>query len=130
LLAGEAAGVCINGAIRVATPPPFKLKVTLSSVDKLMALKPLKICYSHFGCYDNGLERLKLYRRKLVEWYEYIGSAARMGENPEEILKALREKDRDLDYLDELDRDVYSREISLLTNSIRGIAGITASQPI
>jgi hypothetical protein len=53
-----------------------------------------------------------------------------MGKNPEEILKALREKDRDLDYLDELDRDVYSREISLLTNSIRGIAGITASQPI
>jgi glyoxylase-like metal-dependent hydrolase (beta-lactamase superfamily II) len=130
LLAGEAAGVCINGAIRVATPPPFKLEVTLSSINKLMALKPRKICYSHFGCYDNGLERLKLYRRKLVEWYEYIGSAVRMGKNPEEILKALREKDRDLDYLDELDRDVYSREISLLTNSIRGIAGITASQPI
>jgi glyoxylase-like metal-dependent hydrolase (beta-lactamase superfamily II) len=123
LLAGEAAGVCINGAIRMATPPPFKLEVTLSSIDKLIALEPRKLCYSHFGCYDNGLERLKLYRRKLVEWYEIISSAASGGKNPEEILKVLREKDRDLDYLDKLDSDVYSRELSLLVNSIRGIAG-------
>jgi len=124
LLAGEAAGVCINGAIRMATPPPFKLEVTLSSIDKLIALEPRKLCYSHFGCYDNGLERLKLYRRKLVEWYEIISSAASGGKNPEEILKVLREKDKDLDYLDKLDSDVYSREISLLINSIRGIADI------
>jgi glyoxylase-like metal-dependent hydrolase (beta-lactamase superfamily II) len=123
LLAGEAAGVCINGAIRMATPPPFKLEVTLSSIDKLIALEPRKLCYSHFGCYDNGLERLKLYRRKLVEWYEIISSAASGGKNPEEILKVLREKDKDLDYLDKLDSDVYSRELSLLVNSIRGIAG-------
>jgi glyoxylase-like metal-dependent hydrolase (beta-lactamase superfamily II) len=124
LLAGEAAGVCINGTIRMATPPPFKLDVTLSSIDRLITLKPRKLCYSHFGCYDNGLERLKLYRRKLVEWYEVINSTARMGKNPEEILEVLREKDSDLDYLDNLDSDVYSREISLLINSIRGIAGL------
>ena len=124
LLAGEAAGVCINGAIRMATPPPFKLDVTLSSIDRLITLKPRKLCYSHFGCYDNGLERLILYRRKLVEWYEVINSAARIGKNPEEILEVLREKDSDLDYLDNLDSDVYSREISLLINSIRGIAGL------
>lgn len=123
LLAGEAAGVCINGAIRMATPPPFKLEVTLSSIDKLIALEPRKLCYSHFGCYDNGLERLKLYRRKLVEWYEIINSAASGGKNPDKILKVLREKDKDLDYLDKLDSDVYSRELSLLVNSIRGIAG-------
>jgi glyoxylase-like metal-dependent hydrolase (beta-lactamase superfamily II) len=124
LLAGEAAGVCINGTIRMATPPPFKLEVTLSSIDRLITLKPRKLCYSHFGCYDNGLERLILYRRKLVEWYEVINSAARIGKNPEAILKVLREKDSDLDYLDNLDSDVYSREISLLINSIRGIAGL------
>jgi glyoxylase-like metal-dependent hydrolase (beta-lactamase superfamily II) len=122
LLAGEAAGVCINGAMRMATPPPFKLEVTLSSIDKLITLEPRKLCYSHFGCYDNGLERLILYRRKLVEWYEVIKSEARLGKNPEEILKVLREKDGDLDYLDNLDSDVHSREISLLINSIRGMA--------
>ncbi len=127
LLAGEAAGVCIDGALRVATPPPFRLEVTLSSIDKLMALKPRKLCYSHFGCYDNGFERLRRYRRKLVEWYEYISSATRMGKNPEEILKAFRDKDSDLGYLEKLEGEVYSREISLLMNSIRGMAGIIAS---
>jgi glyoxylase-like metal-dependent hydrolase (beta-lactamase superfamily II) len=126
LLAGEAAGVCINGKIRVATPPPFKLGVTLSSIDKLIALKPRKLCYSHFGCYDNGLDRLLLYRKKLVNWYEVINSLTSIGKTPEEVLKVLREKDRDLDYLNQLERNVFSREISLLNNSIRGIAGITA----
>lgn len=126
LFTGEAAGVCIDGNMRVATPPPFKLGVTLSSIDKLIALKPRKLCYSHFGCYDNGLDRLKMYRKKLVEWYGIINSLTSIGKTPEEILKALREKDRDLAYLDELDRDVYSREISLLTNSIRGMAGSAA----
>jgi len=124
LLAGEAAGVCINGAIRVATPPPFKLEVTLSSLDKLIALKPSKLCYSHFGCYDSGLERLVLYRRKLIHWYEIISSATSERKNPEEILRVLRDKDRGLDYLDKLDSDVYSRELSLLHNSIRGMAGL------
>jgi glyoxylase-like metal-dependent hydrolase (beta-lactamase superfamily II) len=123
LLAGEAAGVCIEGAIRLATPPLFKLEITLSSIDKLIKLKPRKLCYSHFGCYENGLDRLKLYRKKVVEWYEVVNSAARMGKDVEEILKVLREKDRELDYLDNLDRDVYSRELSLLFNSIRGLAG-------
>lgn len=124
LLAGEAAGVCINGTVRMATPPPFKLDVTLSSIDRLITLEPRKLCYSHFGCYDNGMERLILYRRKLVEWYEVINSAARIVKNPEEILEVLRKKDGDLDYLDNLDGDIYSREISLLINSIRGMTGL------
>jgi len=124
LFAGEAAGVCINGAIRLATPPPFKLDVTLSSIDKLIELKPVKLCYSHFGCYDNALERLDLYKNKILEWYQIINQAARIGNKPEEIFKVLRDTDRDLDYLDNLDSDVYSREFSLIINSIRGIAGI------
>lgn len=124
LFAGEAAGVCINGAIRLATPPPFKLDVTLSSVDKLIELNPVKVCYSHFGCYDNALERLVLYKNKICEWYEIITRAARTGSKTDEIFKVLREKDRELDYLDNLDSDVYTREHSLIINTIRGIAGI------
>jgi glyoxylase-like metal-dependent hydrolase (beta-lactamase superfamily II) len=123
LFAGEAAGVCINGAVRLATPPPFKLEVTLSSIDKLMKLKPNKICYSHFGCYDNAIDRLKLYRNKVATWYQVVNSAAEKSKNLEEILKALREEDAELNYLDKLDKKVYSREVSLIYNTIRGLAG-------
>lgn len=122
LIAGEAAGVCIDGMVRLATPPPFKLEETLFSIDKLIALQPQRLCYGHFGCYDNGLERLKLYREKLLTWYETVNSAARAGKNPEDILQLLREKDKSLAYLDGLDRDEYNREFVLLVNTINGLA--------
>jgi glyoxylase-like metal-dependent hydrolase (beta-lactamase superfamily II) len=123
LFSGEAAGVCINGAVRLATPPPFKLEIMLSSIDKLIELKPKKLCYSHFGCYDNGVERLKSYRDKVLEWFEVVNSAAGMGKNLEEIFRLLIEKDTELDYLNALDTDLYARELSLIFNSIRGLAG-------
>lgn len=122
LIAGEAAGVCIDGMVRLATPPPFRLQETLSSIDKLIALEPQRLCYGHFGCYDNGLERLKLYREKLLAWYETVNSAAKAGKNPEDILLLLREEDESLSYLDGLDRDEYNREFALLINTIKGLA--------
>ncbi len=123
LFTGEAAGVCINGAVRLATPPPFKLDVTLASIDKLIKLEPARLCYSHFGCYGNGLERLKLYRKKVVRWYEVVNTAVKHGKKLDDILKALRAEDRELAYLDHLEKDVYARELSLIYNSIRGLAG-------
>jgi glyoxylase-like metal-dependent hydrolase (beta-lactamase superfamily II) len=123
LFCGEAAGVCINGAVRLATPPPFKLEVMLSSIDKLIKLKPNKLCYSHFGCYDDAVKRLKLYRKKVVEWYDVVNSEAIMGKDLPAILEVLRKRDRDLDYLNDLDAEIYSRELSLIFNSIRGLAG-------
>jgi glyoxylase-like metal-dependent hydrolase (beta-lactamase superfamily II) len=123
LFSGEAAGVCINGNVRLATPPPFKLDITLSSIDRLIVLRPRKLCYSHFGCYDGAVKRLKLYRKKVVKWHEVVNSAAIQGKNINDIFKVLREKDKDLNYLDHLDSEIYARELSLIRNSIRGLAG-------
>jgi glyoxylase-like metal-dependent hydrolase (beta-lactamase superfamily II) len=123
LIAGEAAGVCIEDAVRPATPPPFQLEETLSSIDKLINLKPQKLCYGHFGCYDSGGERLKAYRQKLLDWHKAVNAAAKAGKSPEDILILLRKKDKSLSYLDHLDRDEYAREFALLINSINGLAG-------
>jgi len=128
LFTGEAAGVCLKGAVRLATPPLFKLDVMLSSIDKLIALKPNRLCYSHFGCYDNGTEKLKLYKNKVLEWYDVVGTEVSKGSDIAGILSALRVKDRELDYLDNLDKDVYDRELSLIYNSIRGLAGSKISK--
>jgi len=122
LIAGEAAGVCNDGAIRLATPPPFRLEETLSSVDRLIGLKPQRLCYGHFGCYDGAPERLRIVRQKLVAWYEIVNSAAKAGKNQEDILMILREKDRSLDYLNSLSKDEYNREYALLINSINGLS--------
>ena len=125
LVAGEAAGVCLDGAIRLATPPPFKLEETLSSIDRLIALEPQWLCYGHFGCYGNATEKLNFARQKLLDWYEVVNSLSREGKNSEDILIILREKDRSLDYLNTLSRDAYSREHTLLINSINGLSGPT-----
>jgi len=128
LIAGEAAGVCVSGVIRPATPPPFKLEETVASIDRLIGLEPQKICYGHFGCYDSGLERLRHYREKLFLWQEVIRSETAKGTGIDDMLPLLKERDRDLDYLDLLNRDEYARELVLLNNSILGMAG-TASRP-
>ena len=125
LIAGEAAGVCVNGIIRPATPSPFKLEETMASIDRLIELEPDKICYGHLGCYDNGLGRLKLYKEKLFLWYEVVKSEISSGAKPEEILTVLKEKDRDPAYLEEMNKDEDARELVLLNNSIYGMAGIT-----
>ena len=122
LIAGEAAGVCIDGIIRLATPPPFKLEEALSSVDRLIALEPQRLCYGHFGCYDNALERLSFIRQRLVTWYEIVSSAVKAGKSSEDILAILREKDRSLDYLNSLGRNEYSRERLFLISSINGLS--------
>lgn len=123
LIAGEAAGVCTNGLVRLATPPPFKLEDTLSSINKLIALEPRKLCYGHFGCYDNGLERLKRFREKLLRWHEIVNSAAGEGKSQDEIFSILRENDNDLRYLDSLDKHQYQREYGFIINSIKGLSG-------
>lgn len=123
LIAGEAAGVCIDGAIRLATPPPFKLEDTLSSIDTLISLQPEKLCYGHFGCYGNVPEKLEFIRQKVLEWYEIVQSAAAHGKSAESIFLMLRERDRSLDYLNGLSEDAYGREYDLLINSIKGLAG-------
>lgn len=121
LLAGEAAGVCINGAVRLATPPPFRLDETLSSIDRLIALQPGTICYGHFGACADAMDRLRLARSKLLAWHKIVQTAAGDDLGPEETLALLRKRDPDLAYLDGLGPDAFRREHDLLINSIKGL---------
>ena len=124
LFAGEAAGACINGCLRLATPPPFKMGEALASLDKLIALKPGRICYGHFGCYDDGLKRLQSYRDKLLRWHKVVNAQVCKGASPGEIFSIMRDLDGDLGYLDKLDKAEYGREFTLIVNSIYGLAGL------
>ncbi len=121
LVAGEAAGCLCDGRPRPATPPPFRMEVSLASLDRLIALAPDKICFGHFGCHDDAVTRMKTARQQLVTWYETINAAAAAGKEPVEILARLREEDSALDFLDGLDEATFEREHSLLFNTIRGM---------
>ena len=107
--------------MRLATPQPFKLEETLTSVDRLISLRPKTLCYGHFGCYDDAVGRLRLARSKLLTWHEIVSLAVREGKDQDQVLSLLREKDRSLDYLDSLDEPTYRRERNFLLNSINGL---------
>ncbi len=122
LIAGEVAGVYVHGTARPATPPPFRLEEAISSIDRLIALHPKKICYGHFGCADNASEMLTSARERLLSWHRIINSAAKAGKSPEATLTILRDQDRSLDYLNNLGKAKYEREHLFLINSIKGLS--------
>jgi glyoxylase-like metal-dependent hydrolase (beta-lactamase superfamily II) len=122
LVAGEAAGACINGSLRPATPPPFRLEETLASLEKLIALKPAQICYGHFGCYDEADARLSEYRDKVSLWHEILHLTQNRGLDAKRLLPVMQKHDRGLAYLEQLDADACAREVRMLENSIAGIS--------
>jgi len=128
LLAGEAAGVCLEGRVRLATPPPFRMAESLTSMDRLLALRPERLCYGHFGCYDDAMARLNLIREKTMSWYGIVHKAAGSSGDLAEILSCLREKDPDLDYLNGLTEATFLREQGFLFNTIQGLLSDKTAQ--
>ena len=122
LLAGDAAGVCFNGALRSASPPPFHFEKAMASLDRLLALHPKRLCYAHLGCYDGAPQRLEAMKRKLVYWREVARRGAAAGRDPEATLSVLMREDPDLAYLDGLGPFEYEREYGFLITDVRGLA--------
>ncbi len=124
VFAGEAAGICLGGKIlRSGTPPPFSLTDYLTSLDHLIALKPNKIAYGHFGCYDHATEKLETVKRQVMEWYRIVTMGKKAGKTTEEIFQLMRDHDPNLKYLNDLEPGDFAREYKFLINSIKGLAG-------
>jgi glyoxylase-like metal-dependent hydrolase (beta-lactamase superfamily II) len=74
LFAGDSAGIRPRdtGILQPATPPPFDLKLSFFSLEKLISRHPREICYAHFGCYSGATSKLKEYRRLLLTWSRVV----------------------------------------------------------
>ncbi|MDD5189660.1 MAG: MBL fold metallo-hydrolase [Dehalococcoidales bacterium] len=122
LFSGDAAGILHGGLLRLTTPPPFRLKETLESLDKLIALAPSIICYGHLGGYDNAVVRLQTFRTLLLHWYEAAQSRVKQGMTFTQALDAFIETEPDLKaYFAALDKDTRKRDYAQLTNSVTGL---------
>ena len=60
--------ICPCDAVVPTTPPPFLLEPALTSLDKLIALNPTALYFSHFGKANNAANRLKAYKEQLKLW--------------------------------------------------------------
>jgi len=91
---GDAAGIYLNkfDVVIVNTPPPFHLEMALSSLQRLVQMKPKWLYYSHFGRAD-AVKKLKNYAARLKLWGEIILQGMRSGESFDVISERISEKD-------------------------------------
>lgn len=127
LFGGEVAGVrCeVPGAIyiRPATPPRFMLGVALDSIDRMMALKPRRMVFAHYGQVDTAMEHLRIARNQLNLWVRGVASigggdeAGRM----EAIIAWLLENDEVFANMNLIPPDIAVRERYFLGNTLKGM---------
>jgi len=92
---GDAAGIYLAkfNVVIPTTPAPFHLEMALSSLQRLIQMKPSWLYYSHFGPASDAVERLKNYAARLKLWGEIILEGMRSGENFEVVYERILEKD-------------------------------------
>ncbi|MFH0813583.1 MAG: MBL fold metallo-hydrolase, partial [Pseudomonadota bacterium] len=127
LFAGEVAGVYQplpdKMYLRPATPPKFKLKISLSSLEKVLTKNPEMICFGHYGFHKEPFKMLTLAKEQLVLWTEVIKEQRTGGEEATEkkIIERLMEKDQTFFNYQYLDGDIKARENYFVINSIKGM---------
>ena len=86
LFAGDAAGALRDGKLYCTTPPSsFDLKVSLRTIERLRALRPKRIFYTHFGPGEDADLLLASYADLLKRWAEGIDARRRVMALPDLI---------------------------------------------
>jgi glyoxylase-like metal-dependent hydrolase (beta-lactamase superfamily II) len=126
LFVGEAGGnyLRVQGKdyLRPATPPIFHLTTFLSSIEKLIQLEDMQICYAHFGKANSSHEMLKRSRDQILNWEKIIRRELLSDSNDliERCVKSLLSEDPELNAFQHLESNVQKREIFFIQNSIKG----------
>ena len=121
LLVGDMAGIQMDGFLRPGTPPPFRFHDYMTSLDKMIALRPTILGYAHFGCYDNAVARLQAVKAQTLLWYEITQKGVKEGKTAEEIIELIGKKDKTIDKLNALDKSIFQRDRTLIMNTVRGL---------
>lgn len=92
---GDAAGIYLGdfAAVVPTTPAPFRLDSALSSLDKLIELKPKALYYSHFGRATDPLDRLQAYATQLRLWAKIAAQGVRNKQDVEAVREKILESD-------------------------------------
>ena len=126
LFVGEAGGnylrVWGKDYLRPATPPRFHLTTFLNSIETLIQLEDMKICYAHFGKADSSHEMLKRNRDQILNWEKIIRRELLSDTNDlvERCVDCLLSKDPELNAFEQLESNVQKRERFFIQNSIKG----------
>ena len=134
LFAGEVAGVrsaVPEGIlIRPATPPRFILETALDSVEQMLALKPGRMVFAHYGMVDTAIEHLEIARNQLLLWVKgaTLVAAVPEEEREEAMFAWLQEHDEHYRNIAQLSEDIRARERYFFGNTYRGMAEYVAAK--
>jgi glyoxylase-like metal-dependent hydrolase (beta-lactamase superfamily II) len=126
LFAGEAGGIYLTGDgreyLRPATPPVFFLKEFLGSIDRLLTVRDLPMCYAHFGKADSSHRTLKRERDQLLFWERLIREEMGKGGHrlTERCMERLWREDPELKAFEAMSSADQEREKFFMGNSIKG----------
>lgn len=95
IFTGDSAGIYLNeiNVVVPTTPPPFRLDMALASLEKMAALKPSTLYYTHFGRAENAMEKLQAYKGQLRLWASIARETLEKGESMEGMRRKILECD-------------------------------------
>ncbi len=122
LFVGEAAGAYVGEVdlIRPVTPSPFNLEQALTSLDKLIRLRPQTLCYGHFGTATGALDKLNYAEQQLVLWAKIIADCLERAASHQDMYHEIFKGDVALAKINRLPADKRDREVYFINNNITG----------
>jgi glyoxylase-like metal-dependent hydrolase (beta-lactamase superfamily II) len=119
---GDAAGTYISefNVVVPTTPPPFRLDISLASLDKLISLNPTVLYFSHFGKADNAVQRLKDYKAQLQLWGEIAEDGVSRNQSLPQIRDRIIAEDKVMSQISDFVKNhrIYSK--TMLENCVLG----------
>jgi glyoxylase-like metal-dependent hydrolase (beta-lactamase superfamily II) len=127
---GDAAGTYLPecNVVVPTTPPPFYLESALVSLDKLIALNPTELYFSHFGRADNAINRLKAYKTQLQLWADVTEAGVKANLSLEEIRNIIIKTDPAMTKIANYIQNHPIYKKTMLENCIQGFIEYTKNK--
>jgi glyoxylase-like metal-dependent hydrolase (beta-lactamase superfamily II) len=125
LYTGDAAGVYVPATadVRPATPPPdFDLDLALASLDRMRAVAPTRLLFSHFGPVTDVATTLERSVEELRLWVELVREARQDGLDLDHAVARVRERTAQR-YAVRADADL-EHKLEVLSSTEADVAGI------
>ncbi len=120
---GDAAGIYLNRMDLVVptTPPPFRLDIAVTSLHKLIKLKPRFLYYSHFGKAYKATHNLEAYIKQLRLWAQVAAQENEEDTSLEALSRRILESDATLRKAEEHIKRHPVLNKTVLCHSVEGI---------
>ena len=119
---GDAAGIYLSEFQTVipTSPPPFRLDLALSSLEKLISFEPKVLYYTHFGEASDAVERLREYAKQLMLWMSIVEDGVRKNQDPSVIRERVLAEDKKMCRMASFlkSHPIYSK--TAIGNSVQG----------